>query len=336
MIKEVCHNVLLILLLVVSCGLKSLDKPQGDLHGTIHGNGFGIKPRHSLDELLNPSGILSKEQAAVRTIRSIVTNPNIGSGKNYRTYTDSEFSSLLNNLGIAKVEEMITVYLEIQKKQEEAVVSVKDIHVDPFSGNLLVRLDNYKKDYQVHLKGLFNELIHNDVYVNVIGDDYVTKFIEVIDDAKSLKEIAKFLADKEGVPMDESSVMRYISAAVTNPVIGKREGYKTYESPEEIFLLLGKLGFDKLKQIAGVHLNSVKAQSEALDAIDAIDVIRYKHLKQQVQKKFDTFNAAYSLHIKEAFSKSSLDNIYRAAIVNVNYDAEFNLIKNEATVPANP
>ncbi|WP_283848873.1 hypothetical protein [Borrelia puertoricensis] len=42
------------------------------------------------------------------------------------------------------------------------------------------------------------------------------------------------------------------------------------------------------------------------------------------------------MHIKEAFSKSSLDNIYRAAIVNVNYDAEFNLIKNEATVPANP
>ncbi|UPA12705.1 BTA121 domain-containing protein surface lipoprotein [Borrelia venezuelensis] len=98
MIKEIYHNVLLLLmlLLVISCNLKSSNKPQGDLHKTslhktIHGNNFGIKPKYSLDELLNPSGILSKEQAAVRNIRIIVTNPNIGSSENYRTYTDSEF-----------------------------------------------------------------------------------------------------------------------------------------------------------------------------------------------------------------------------------------------------
>ncbi|UPA14062.1 BTA121 domain-containing protein surface lipoprotein [Borrelia turicatae] len=339
MIKEIYHNVLLLLmlLLVISCNLKSSNKPQGDLHKTslhktIHGNDFGIKPKYSLDELLNPSGILSKEQAAVRNIRIIVTNPNIGSSENYRTYTDSEFSNLLNNLGIAKVEEMITAYLEIQNKQDKAEEAVKDINVAPFEGNLLGRLDNYKKDYSLHLKGLFNKSIDNDVYVNVIGDDYITKFIEVIGDAKSLKDVGEFYS-AEDVSVDETSVLIYISNVVTNSVIGQIEGYKTYESSEKFFLLLGKLGFTKIKQIAGVHVNSVKARSKALDAINTISD---KHLKQPLQNRFSTLNAAYSLHMKEAFSKSSLDDIYRAAIVNVNYAVGFNEIKNEVIIPANP
>lgn len=86
----------------------------------------------------------------------------------------------------------------------------------------------------MHLKGLFNKSIDNDVYVNVIGDDYITKFIEVIGDAKSLKDVGEFYS-AEDVSVDETSVLIYISNVVTNSVIGQIEGYKTYESSEKFF-----------------------------------------------------------------------------------------------------
>ncbi|BDU63409.1 hypothetical protein BOFE_09490 (plasmid) [Candidatus Borrelia fainii] len=335
MVKIIYHNVLLLsllllmLLMVISCNLKPLNKLQGDLHGTSHSNNFEITPKFSLDEFLNSSRLLKKEQAAVQSIRTIVTNSRIGSSKNYRTYTDSDFFSLLNDLGIAKVEEMITVYLEVQKKQEEALVAVKDIGLNKSINNYLEKLDNYKKNYPVHLKGLFNKLIPNDVYVNVIGDNYITKFIEIIDDAKAITEILKYCTSKS-VTVDESTVLIYILNILVDPLIGKVEGYKTYKNSGQVFFLFGSLGLTKVKEIIKVHVNSVKAQS---DAEDAIKFVKDEHLKQQLQNRFDTLSAAYSLYIKEVFGKSSLDDIYKAAIVNVNYDAEFNKIKNEATIP---
>ncbi|BDU63477.1 hypothetical protein BOFE_10170 (plasmid) [Candidatus Borrelia fainii] len=314
--------------MVVSCNLKPLNKLQGNFHGTSHSNNSGITPKFSLDEFLNSSRLLRKEQAAVQSIRTIVTHPKIGSSENYRTYTDSDFFSLLNNLGIAKVEEMITVYLEVQKKQEEALVAVKNISFTENKDNYLEKLDNYKKNYPMHLKGLFNKLIPNDVYVNVIGDNYITKFIEIIDEVKAITKVLKVFASKS-ITFDENTVLIYILNILVNPLIGKVEGYKTYESHGRVFFLFGSLGLTKVKEIIKVHVNSVKAQ---LDAEDAIKFVKDEHLKQQLQNRFDTLSAAYSLHIKEVFSKSSLDDIYRAAIVNVNYDAEFNKIKNEATI----
>ncbi|WP_281862279.1 BTA121 domain-containing protein surface lipoprotein [Candidatus Borrelia fainii] len=332
-----------LLLLVVSCNLKSqgsikleenltikrqvrkLDKfvEKYDSKMVTTGNNLDIK----LNNLTDKFGLLDKERESITYIRNTITDARIGRDEGYRTYTDFEFYNLLESLGEDRIKEIITFYLEVVNIQESFERAIKNVKDATSKGKLQNELNKHKNQYQLHLKGLFDSDNFDDIYNKIIGDNYFSKLIKFKDEITKVEgglDVYTWLSDDERIVIDE------IRGIVTNPLIGKHEGYRTY-TEIEFNDLLNKLGDNRVLAMILVYLDDQRNQDAALvDALAAIDNIDDADLREQLRGKINDERNNYKLHLKKLFDDFLPDFLYQEFMQSVHYYGKFVLIKNAA------
>ncbi|AHH11206.1 hypothetical protein bcCo53_001253 (plasmid) [Borrelia coriaceae] len=111
---------------------------------------------------------------------------------------------------------------------------------------------------------------------------------------------------------DEQAVIDSIKKILTNPNIGKSEGYKTY-SDSAFDNLLSTLGTLKVKEIIRNYLKVDKRQNEVTSAFNqAINNATEASLKERLQKKLDAYISSYALKLKKCFSHDNANVVYDA------------------------
>ncbi|UPA19020.1 BTA121 domain-containing protein surface lipoprotein [Borrelia puertoricensis] len=332
-----------LLLLVINCDLKfqgstgfeenltikkhirKLDKFGGEyaLRMIATGEDLDIK----LNNLLDKFGVFGKERESIAYIRLAITDDNVGKVKGYRTYTDSEFYNLLESLGADRTKEIITFYLEVVNIQESFERAIKNVKDATSRGKLQNNLNQRKNQYQLHLKGLFDSDNFDDIYNNIIGDNYFSELIKFKDEITKVEgglDVYAWLSDDERVVIDK------IRDIVTNPLIGKHEGYRTY-TEIEFNDLLNKLGDNRILAMILVYLEDQRNQDAALvKALAAIDNVDDADLREQLRGKINDERNNYELHLKKLFDEFFPDFLYLSFMQNVHYYGKFVLIKNAA------
>ncbi|AHH11053.1 hypothetical protein bcCo53_001235 (plasmid) [Borrelia coriaceae] len=102
----------------------------------------------------------------------------------------------------------------------------------------------------------------------------------------------------------------YIQEVVTNPDIGKAEGYKTYKV-EEFFKLLKILGNFKIKDIIK-HCFKVDNFQKAFNGV--IDSVNDGEKRERLRVKFYGNGDNYDLYLKGLFSGGVANSIYENSI----------------------
>nr|ALC78616.1 Hypothetical protein BTA129 [Borrelia turicatae 91E135] len=332
-----------ILLLVVNCDLKSKGSTGIEENLTSKrevkklgrfgreytskmvatGNNLDIK----LNNLLDKFGLLDKEREAIAYIRRTITDSKIGNASYYKTYTDFEFYNLLESLGATRIKEIITFYLEvvnIQKSFERVIKNVKDA---TSRGKLQNELNERKNQYQLHLKGLFDSDNFDDIYNEIIGDNYFSELIKFKDEITKVEgglDVYTWLSDDEQIVIDK------IRGIVTDPLIGKYKGYRTY-TDIEFNNLLNELGDNKVFAMILVYLEEQSNQDAAwLEALEAIDSVDDADFREQLRVKIDDERDNYKLHFKELFNEFLSELVYQKFMKNICYYDKFVLIKKTA------
>ncbi|AHF45650.1 BTA121 domain-containing protein surface lipoprotein [Borrelia parkeri] len=307
---------ILLLLLVMSCNNKgsqeavavggpstieeNVEDPKGHDAGSLSAE---------LDNLLNTFGVSEAGKRSIIRIKDVVTDAGIGSIESYRSYTNSELYTLLNDLGAAKIWEIIKADLELVKTQKEALEAINNVHKPKERQSLQVRFDSKKNEYPLHLKGLFNESDFNAVYRNVIGDKYVNEFTAI--KAEAMQVMGGFDL-YEGLPSREKSVVDFMRGIVTDANIGNVSDYKTYTVPE-FYALLNSLGDAKIREMIKVNLDIFKIREEVEAAIAGLTE---EKVKQALNTRLADSNSEYLLSVKGAFSASVADIIYDRFVNN--------------------
>ncbi|UPA11302.1 hypothetical protein bpSLO_001155 (plasmid) [Borrelia parkeri] len=318
---------ILLLLLVMSCNNKgsqeavavggpstieeNVEDPKGHDAGSLSAE---------LDNLLNTFGVSEAGKRSIIRIKDVVTDAGIGSIESYRSYTNSELYTLLNDLGAAKIWEIIKADLELVKTQKEALEAINNVHKPKERQSLQVRFDSKKNEYPLHLKGLFNESDFNAVYRNVIGDKYVNEFTAIKAEATRIiknGDVYELFSVQERVAIDE------IQNIVTDASLV--QDYKTY-SRDEFNNLLNSLGDVKVNEMIKAYLSVQEIQREVFDIINNV---KDEDIKRRLQARYDDKQKEYPLHLKRLFSDSIADTVY-GRVISDNYVSEFVAIKEKA------
>ncbi|WP_330730280.1 BTA121 domain-containing protein surface lipoprotein [Borrelia turicatae] len=326
-----CNSLLvliLLLLLVMGCNFKSpKDAAASGENSIVKKNEKDPKEHDTeslnakLDNLLNTFGISEAGKRSIVRIKDVVTDVGIGSVEGYRNYTDSELYALLNDLGAAKIQEIIKADLELVKTQKTALEAINNVHKPKERQNLQLRFNSKRNEYPLHLKGLFNESDFNVVYSNVIGDNYVNEFTAI------KEEIIQVIGDFDlykGLSSREKSVVDYIQSVVTNAnFCYANNDCKTY-TLTEFYALLNSLGDAKIREMIKVNLDVFKVREE----IEAdIAGLTEEKVKQALKTRLASYNNEYAFILRGAFNASGADNIY-SRFMKINYiNAYINLKK---------
>ncbi|AHH08946.1 hypothetical protein baBA2_000982 (plasmid) [Borrelia anserina] len=141
-----------------------------------------------------------------------------------------------------------------------------------------------------------------------LEDDIELKIQNLLDEFKLSAQQKESIMDLKGI--------------LTDPSIGKDEGYKIYSS-EEFYRLLVEFGDAKLKGICSV-LQVIKETEAAIDNISDQD------LKEILNMQFSYYSDLYSKRLRETFSLDNVNDIYDNILrSHSNYLADIVKLKEE-------
>ncbi|AHH11057.1 hypothetical protein bcCo53_001231 (plasmid) [Borrelia coriaceae] len=295
--------ILLLLLLVVSCS----PSPTSDKFEE------NIEVRFS--ELLDSFGLLDEEKAVIDEIRSILIDPDIGSERDYKTYTDYDFYGLLNDLGADRTKEMVANYLDHKEFREECCEEIKVV-IDTVEDlalreELQAQLDAIEHDYKLRFKLLLSKSDLNYVCQGVGYGPYTARFININKIAKGIirfEELYKNLTD-----VQKDAIIDIQKSGVGHSDLNFR-------------FLLSWLNVAQLKDIITFHLNVLKEREAARVALEnAPDVMA----KRDLQTQFNDSDRGYELHLKWCFDGFEPYEAYNR-VMKSTYVKRFTWIKNGA------
>ncbi|BDU63392.1 hypothetical protein BOFE_09320 (plasmid) [Candidatus Borrelia fainii] len=330
MLKVKYYNFLLvlILLLVINCNLKSPRDDAVEQHLSIEGNVKTQKDHDTkslsvdLDKLLDTFGVSKTGKRSIVRIKDVVTNDKIGidkRDKGYKTYTNLDFRDLLNKLGAARVQDIIKFDLKVVEAQKAALEAINNIQEPKKKQSLQVVYDDKLKDYPLHLKKLFSKSTADAVYANVINDKYVDEFPAIEAEARRIianGDVYAKLSYKEKLVIDD------IREIVTNNQIGIGEDYKTYTIPD-FNALLNELGYFKVQEIVKAYSSVDKIKREV---VDIINNLKDRQLKLELRYEYSLILNSYLLHLKSVFSRLPADDVY-ADVISDGYIDKFTEFK---------
>lgn len=341
MMKVKCLSSLLVLillsLLVVSCRNFAFQERGGTNDEAL--TQLGINRRFVLDaefnKLLDKLQLLDGEKQIMAYIRSVVTDPKIGN-EFLRTYTNLEFSNLLNALGSDKVKEIIKNHLKDCKKRPP-VISKTQALIDRFNRNDEVKRSfqselNINSNYALHLKDLFSHDNPNYVYNEIMKDDCIDDLLEEIEDAQYILNYETLYAklsidDKKHLDFIRDVLIRVPVGIVLDPT----KPFKIY-SIDEFESLLGRMGVARSEEIVKIHKNILKEEENAHKAlITAME----GEMKQSLLRRFNKHQNGYRIHLMDLFvpysgSGSNKNSVVYDAFKNSKYADEYIAIRNEA------
>ncbi|WP_330730294.1 BTA121 domain-containing protein surface lipoprotein [Borrelia turicatae] len=268
---------------------------------------LGIKPNNPLDKIW----LLDKEREAVDYIQSVVTDANIGSDKGYKTYTDLEFYNLLNELGDVKLKKIIKVHLGILQEQEKASNAILNVPSYINKQELQNRFNKHKDNYNSYLKGLFNRTTADDVYNNIIINNYNIEFNDIKEKVEGLIEVGHVYAELSD---EEKSVIDGMQVIVTDENLAKSRGYMSY-SDISFDNLLDNLGLLKVREMISAHLNNLKAQDEASSrAKVAIESVETPKISRRLKYLFSDYKRSYPEHLIFLFYGKDPNLVYNKVV----------------------
>ncbi|BDU63393.1 hypothetical protein BOFE_09330 (plasmid) [Candidatus Borrelia fainii] len=348
-------SLLVLILLFISCNLKSpqrggMIRKEPDFRRIVTGEGALRKPSEvvtltgvedsvpalaevekslgvKLNELLDTFKVSKEGKISIFKIKDVVTDASIDSDEGYKTYTDLDFYTLLNELGAGKVKDIIKFDLDVVKIQKAALDAINNVQNLQKKQNLQVLYNDRLDEYLLYLKGLFSKpsadnVLADDVHFWFTNDDYDNGFTEIETEARRIIEngdVYAKLSYKEKLVIDE------IREIVTNDKIGKGEDYKTYTIPD-FNALLNELGSFKVLIIIRLSVDINYLKDGRLVA--RIDSIKDEILRKKFKTRYDDQLSKYQLNLKKVFSKSSADAVYANVISNEHIN-EFTEIETE-------
>ncbi|AMR75997.1 hypothetical protein A0V01_05125 (plasmid) [Borrelia hermsii] len=236
-----------------------------------------------INKLLDGFELSDKAKDAVRSLQSILTDPDIGRGEGYRTYTDSEFYDLMASLGDVKSNEIIEAHLTIlagRERLQEAIENINGELAKRFKPFLQNEIKAQEEGYPLYIKDVFTGSNLKRIFSLVTGykDASLSKFsktqymVDAIIDGKD---------PLEGLSDVELRGANLLQGILTDSKIGD----KTY-SDDEFSLLLFNLGTDRAREIIRSHLDVVEELEKTNIAIDAVgDEKSKQNLKDDLTKQ---------------------------------------------------
>ncbi|AMR75985.1 hypothetical protein A0V01_05065 (plasmid) [Borrelia hermsii] len=120
----------------------------------------------------------------IEDMRKVVINPDIGRAEGYKTYTNTEFYTLLGNLGKDKVKEIMEARSETSQILDEALIAIKGVTNAREKKNLSEKLTNFNSRYLLEIKKIFNESTPDAVYNSGIRKSiYMDHFLNIKNEA---------------------------------------------------------------------------------------------------------------------------------------------------------
>ncbi|WP_434757092.1 hypothetical protein bpuCAU1_001289 (plasmid) [Borrelia puertoricensis] len=279
-----------------------------------------------LNNLLDTFGVSLKEREAVGYILSVVTDANIGINKGYKTYTSLEFCNLLNELGAVKLKKIIECHLKVLEEQEKARNAILNAPLSFNKQELRDSFNKHKDNYKFYLKGLFNRAIADDIYNNIIIDDYDVEFNKIKQRAEGLIEVGYVYAQLSD---EEKSVIDGMQIIVTDDSIARGKGYKSYDNFLFDFFL-DNMGILKVREMIIAHLNNLKAQDEASSqAKVVIESVGTPQIRKGFKSLFDSYKRGYQEHLKSLFNSDDPDEVYKRVVKDL-YAGNFTTLNSRA------
>ncbi|WP_025406873.1 BTA121 domain-containing protein surface lipoprotein [Borrelia hermsii] len=248
-------------------------------------------------------------------IRSVVTDPDIPGD---RTYTDSEFYSMLGNLGEENLIRLIKVHSYefelVEELKESILAAIGAVKGETLKDDLKIRFNN-SNDYPLYLKSLFRgQFTFEQLFAQLLGGNYTRELDKFKRDAFSVVMGEELYAE---LSVDGREVIDYIQSVVTDLSLEEAPGDKTY-TDAEFYALLGNLGYDNLNRIIRVHIDTFEALNRALRAIKRV---KEKESKKDLRDRFDIEEGTYAGLLKKAFSEDTLGSVYNR-VIKINYEKD--------------
>lgn len=313
-----------LLLLLISCNSSTdLKKDTVDMVSNIRMQAYSEKREVKFHNVFDIFGLSYDDRQVMLKIQGVVTNPNIGKDKNYKTYTDSQFYDLINILGELRVKSIIKSYLEaskiqsnVQKAFEKALNNIYD---DKKKLSLQSKLNDIKDGYNLNLKELFNERSVDDVYAKIANNTYMSQVI-----ANANAQLSQLRSHVRGVANDkdvylqlsanEQDVIDDIKGIVTNPAVAKDYDYET-STDSKFYDLLNTLDILKVREMIEAYLREARKRAEKYAEVKSIiDSIEDSVLREKLQKLLDDKHDLYKVTLKRIFNSSNSDFIYQEVV----------------------
>ncbi|AHH04092.1 Hypothetical protein BHY_1141 (plasmid) [Borrelia nietonii YOR] len=230
------------------------------------------------------------KRAVIEYIRSVVTDPGIGSDKGYKTYSDLEFGLLLVKLGINKIETVISHHLTVASGKAATKAIIDGVRGETLRGEFEGRFDLNCQEYELALKGKFSTSEFSDLSFE---SKYVEEFIKIKADAeKAIRGENLYLSLQD----NEREVVDYMQSVIFDPSI---KGYLIKSTCTEVqfYHLLSNWDIVRLREIIGIHLDILKLQEQTLNTIGDI---KRKASKRDWQHDFDNAKYIYLCALKDS------------------------------------
>ncbi|UCP02030.1 hypothetical protein K9R62_05165 (plasmid) [Borrelia hermsii] len=230
------------------------------------------------------------KSAVIEYIRSVVTDPGIGSDKGYKTYSDPEFDLLLVKLGINKIETVISYHLTVASEKAATKAIIDGVRGETLRGEFEGRFDLNCQEYELALKGKFSTPEFSDLSFE---SKYVEEFIKIKADAeKAIRGENLYLSLQD----NEREVVDYMQSVIFDPSI---KGYLIKSTCTEVqfYHLLSNWDIVRLREIIGIHLDILKLQEQTLNTIGDI---KRKASKRDWQHDFDNAKYIYLCALKDS------------------------------------
>ncbi|AHH04082.1 Hypothetical protein BHY_1131 (plasmid) [Borrelia nietonii YOR] len=129
-------------------------------------------------------GSMPNYYEVIENMRKVVIDPDIGLAEGYKTYTNTEFYTLLGNLGKDKVEEIMETRSETSQILDEALEAIKGVKNAREKKDLSEKLTNFNSRYLLEIKKIFNESTLDAVYNSGIRKSiYTDHFLNIKNEA---------------------------------------------------------------------------------------------------------------------------------------------------------
>ncbi|WP_024654583.1 BTA121 domain-containing protein surface lipoprotein [Borrelia hispanica] len=223
----------------------------------------------TLVEFLDKFGMSSDEKNFILHLEKIITDPDLLTFGSNKIYTKDEFCNLLKNLGADNVRKFL-VFIKVWEKYKEVVTYFENVIARVKYNDVIEELKSdflMKQNYYVDLvKENFNAFIE-------APDNYALSQVSILE-LDSFKRKAEYLYVFDdcytNLSQDYKNVILFVRNILTNSNIGFAKGYKTYNSGE-FYLLLGKLGSEKIIEMVKILSNLKQERALLLDSINAFD-----------------------------------------------------------------
>ncbi|WP_157255283.1 BTA121 domain-containing protein surface lipoprotein [Borrelia hermsii] len=230
------------------------------------------------------------KSAVIEYIRSVVTDPGIGSDKGYKTYSDPEFDLLLVKLGINKIETVISHYLTVASGKAATKAIIDGVRGETLRGEFEGRFDLNYQEYELALKGKFST---SELLDLSFESKYVEEFIKIKADAeKAIRGENLYLSLQD----NEREVVDYMQSVMFDPSIRGRL-IKSTCTELKFYHLLSNWDIVRLREIIGIHLDILKLQEQTLNTIGNI---KRKASKRDWQHDFDNAKYTYLCALKDS------------------------------------